>query len=456
MGRCYNIKTLKATLQKDSTIPYKTRVQSLNALGLQITAHEDEVLDALKKDLGKPALEAYLSEVYFVQREIKDTIKSLRSWMKPRKVSGVFFAWPSKSYVIYEPLGRVLIIAPWNYPFQLLLAPMVSAIAAGNSGILKPSEHTPHTNAVVKKILDRAIPDHLFTMADSHPDATRELLKERFDLIFFTGSTSFGMEVMKAASDHLTPVILELGGKSPCIVDRHLNVDTVAKRIIKNKLFNAGQTCVAPDYVCVHESEHASYVAAMERAIRGFFGDRPATHPDYTQIIHDGRVKQLLKLIHPSDGPISIGEHQVHDRRLAPTLLTKATWESPCMKEEIFGPILPILTYRELPNLFGSINRMGKPLSLYIFSNEGEFENECLGAVSSGNVCINDVMLQLTNPHLPFGGVGPSGMGRYHGKFGFEAFSNIRSIMKRSLRFAPFEMAPPYKNAFKNLRRFLK
>ena len=338
-----------------------------------------------------------------------------------------------------------MIIAPWNYPFQLLLEPLIGAISAGNCVVLKPSPFAPATAEVIKKIVAAVFEPGHVAVFDGEGDVVEQLLKERFDYIFFTGGPRFGQHVMEMAAKHLTPVTLELGGKSPCIVGRGANVEIAARRTAWGKFINAGQTCVAPDYVFVHEDQRAEFVEAIRLAVKRFYGDRPYESPDYPRIVHWEGTERLAHLMHSSGQVVIGGEVNVEEKYIAPTVLIDVDPNSPIMREEIFGPILPVLTYREIDDVIRFVNKREKPLALYYFGPERE-AREVLNRTSSGGACVNDTIVHLANPRLPFGGVGMSGIGKYHGKASFELFSNLRSVVKSFTFFDNHFRYPPYKH----------
>ncbi len=418
------------------------RIEHLKALKQAIIDRMGEINAALWSDLKKSEGEAYLTEIGMVLGEIDYHVKHLKRWVKPRKLVTPLAFWPSKSRVMYEPYGVVLIIAPWNYPFQLLLEPLIGAISAGNCAILKPSPFAPATANVIRDIIASVFEPAYVSVFDGEGDVVEQLLQEHFDYIFFTGGPRFGQHVMEMASKHLTPVTLELGGKSPCIVGQGANMEIAARRMAWGKFINAGQTCVAPDYVFVHEGKRTEFVDAVRRAVKQFYGDNPHDSPDYPRIIHQEGTKRLMHLMHSSGQVVVGGEVNVEEKYIAPTVLVDVEPDSPVMREEIFGPILPVLTYRDMDEVIRFVNKREKPLALYYFGSERE-AREVLDRTSSGGACVNDTIVHLANPRLPFGGVGMSGIGKYHGKASFELFSNLRSVVKSFTFFDnPFRYAP--------------
>ncbi|MGE0707463.1 MAG: aldehyde dehydrogenase family protein [Planctomycetota bacterium] len=439
-----HIDELRQTFRAGRTRPLAWRREQLRAIERMVTDHEERLFEALRADLGKPAAEAYGGEVGFIREEVHFTLKHLRRWTRPERVKTPLVNAIGKSEVVREPLGVVLIIGPWNYPVQLVLAPLIGAIAAGNCAVLKPSELAPHSSALLGELVPQYLDPAAVRVVEGGVPETTALLEQRFDLIFFTGSTRVGKVVMAAAAKHLTPVVLELGGKSPCIVSADVNVPTAARRIVWGKFFNTGQTCVAPDYVLVHRSVERPLIEAMGTALREFYGADPRQSPDYGRIINDAHHARLVGLL--ANAKVALGgEHDAAERYLAPTILEGVSPEHPVMQEEIFGPILPVLPVDSMDEAIAFVNEREKPLALYVFSNDGDDAERVLGGTSSGGACVNDTLSHLAVPDLPFGGVGESGMGAYHGRHSFEAFSHRRGVLKRwtfpdvKLRYPPYE-----------------
>ena len=398
---------------------------------------------ALKSDLGKSAFEGWAGETYLIAGELKHARKHLASWMRPKRVRTPLLAQPGVSKVYAEPLGVVLNIAPWNYPIQLALAPLIGAIAAGNSVVLKPSEVAPACSALLARLLPRYLdPECVAVIEGGVPETTR-LLEQRFDHIFYTGNGTVGRIVMEAAARHLTPVTLELGGKSPCIVDEDVDLEVAARRIVWGKFFNAGQTCIAPDYVLCHASREAQLIEQMKKVLIEFYGEDPKASPDYGRIINERHHARLSKLI--ASGELAAGgQSDPTDKYIAPTVLRKVDPASPVMADEIFGPILPVLTVPDLDAAITFINARDKPLALYLFSRNAEHVERVLQRTSSGGACVNDVMAHLIPHELPFGGVGASGMGAYHGHASFETFTHKKSVMAKATFLDPSIRYPPY------------
>jgi aldehyde dehydrogenase (NAD+) len=426
------------------------RLAQLAKLRDAIIANQDRIVAAVQADLGRPPFEAYFEIATL--GEIKLAIKQLKTWVKPRRVSTSIDVFPASAWVQPEPLGIALIIGPWNYPFQLLLSPLVGAIAAGNCAILKPSEHAPHTAGLVADLIRSIFDSNYVAVVEGDAEVSQQLLAEKFDHIFFTGGTAIGRIVMQAAANHLTPVTLELGGKSPCIVDKTTRLDYAAKRIAWGKFINAGQTCIAPDYLLVDRTIKDEFMTHLIKAIQGLYGDNPATSPDFARIINQRQLDRLKSLL--SSGKIVLGgDVNEADRYLSPTVLDEVIWTDPVMESEIFGPILPVLTYDRLDEAIDQINARPKPLALYVFSEDNGIQERVLRSTSSGGVCINDTVMQVSLSSLPFGGVGDSGMGSYHGKASFETFSHYRSVLKRSMKFELNWRYAPYTAArLKQLR----
>ncbi|MDF0554630.1 aldehyde dehydrogenase [Kamptonema sp. UHCC 0994] len=418
------------------------RIAQLKRLKEAISLNQPQIVEAVKADLNRPEFEAYF-EIATVS-EVNYAIKHLKSWVKPKKVSTSIDQFPASASIYPEPKGVVLIIGPWNYPFQLMISPLVGAIAAGNCTILKPSEIAAYTSALVAEIISQNFDPAYIAAVEGGVEISQQLLAEKFDHIFFTGGTKIGQVVMEAAAKHLTPVTLELGGKSPCIVDSEIQIEYTAKRIAWGKFINAGQTCIAPDYLLVDRKVKPDLLRAIKASIQEFYGDDPAKSPDYCRIInqrHLGRLAEFLK-----EGElIAGGAINLEDRYISPTVIDGISWDSPVMKEEIFGPILPVLEYDDLGDAIAKINARPKPLALYFFSKNKEKQERVLRETSSGGVCINDTVMQFGVTFLPFGGVGDSGIGSYHGKASFDTFSHYKSVLKKSFlldlkwRYAPYK-----------------
>lgn len=437
------------------TKSYEYRKEALINLKNAIKENEKEIFEALVADLGKCRFEAYATEIGFVLEEISHAIKNLKDWMRIKKVTTPTVMQPASSQLYYDPYGTVLIIAPWNYPFQLTLSPLVGAIAGGNTCVIKPSEFSYETSKVIEKIISKSFRPEYICVVQGAVKETTELLKEKFDHILFTGSTSVGKIVMKAAAEHLTPVTLELGGKSPTIVDLDANLEITAKRIAWGKFLNAGQTCVAPDYILVHEEVKDALVKELKKSFDEFYGGDPVKSLDYTKIINERHFERLETLL--SGGEIIYGGKLDKAKRFFQiTLIDQPDLKHRLMNEEIFGPILPIISYKDIDEAIQFVNDRPKPLALYIFTESDETQQKVLGLTSSGGCCINETVYQFGSAYLPAGGVGDSGMGRYHGEDSFKNFTHQKSVFKRSfwpdikLRYAP------YKDKDKLLRVFFR
>jgi len=418
------------------------RVSTLRQLRELVVAHEDALLDALAADLSKPRFEAWAAEIGFILTDIDHTLANLDRWMAPERVPTPVTFQPGSSHIVREPLGVACVIAPWNYPVQLLLVPMVAAIAAGNAVVGKPSELAPHAADVVEAIV-RGLDDPAVGVVLGGVAETTELLTHRFDHILYTGNGRVARVVMRAAAEHLTPVTLELGGKSPAIVTASAGLEVASRRLAWGKFLNAGQTCIAPDYVLVERSVHDRLVDELRARVREFYGADPRTSPDLARIVNDAHFHRLEKLLHA--GTVAVGGDTDADTRyIAPTVLTDVTRDDPAMAEEIFGPVLPVIAVDSLDEAIAFVNADDKPLALYTFSGDDTDHERVIAATSSGGVCVNGTIMHISNPHLPFGGVGESGMGAYHGRAGFDTFSHRRSVHERSTRLDPSLLYPPY------------
>jgi len=421
----------------------KWRIEQLKRLKQAVVDDQEAIIKAVQADLGRPEFEAYF-ELAAVT-EINYALKHLRSWVKPKTVGVGLEQLPASAKIYPEPLGVVLIISPWNYPFQLLISPLVGAIAAGNCALLKPSEISAHTSSAIANLIQKTFDPEYIAVVEGNADTSQALLAEKFDHIFFTGGTAIGKIVMEAAAKHLTPVTLELGGKNPCIVDGDVNLSYTAKRIVWGKYLNAGQTCIAPDYLFVNHRIKSDLLTELQKCVQNFYGQEPEKSPDYARIISHRHFERLVPLL--KDGEIVIGgQTRPEDKYIAPTVMDGISWDSPVMEEEIFGPVLPVLEYQDLNDAIAQINARPKPLALYLFSHNKQKQQQVLQQTSSGGVCINDTVMQFQNTELPFGGVGHSGMGRYHGKASFDTFSHFKSVLNKKLWFNANLRYPPYSN----------
>jgi len=420
------------------------RIDQLKKLRQLLEEHEEEIYEALKNDFKKPRFETFGTELMLVYDEIDHAVKHIKSWSRPEKVRDTLFTFPSKNYIYRQPYGVVLVIGAWNYPIQLCLNPAVGALAAGNCVIIKPSEFASHSSSILKTIINQHFEEEYLHVIEGEAEEAQQLLNEPLDYIFYTGSTRVGKIVMEAGARQLTPVTLEMGGKSPAIVDETADLETTAKRIAWGKFINAGQTCVAPDYLYAHEDIKPRLVQLISDAIHTFFGQDPAESPDYARIINTRRFNRLKTFL-DNGQQVTGGETNEEDLYIAPTVLDGITWDDPVMQEEVFGPILPVLAFNSLETVTGEINRRPAPLSLYYFTENTTRSERIIEKVRFGGGCINDIAYQFGNRNLPFGGIGESGIGKYHGRASFELFSHKKSILKKStwpdlpIRYAPYE-----------------
>ena len=425
------------------TLDFAFRKNALRKLKTSILDHENDFYDALFKDLHKSEFESYATEIGFVLDELSFNLKKLKKWMKPKKVSSGIVSFPSRSRITHEPLGTVLIIAPWNYPFQLLMAPLIGAIAAGNTVILKPSEISAYTGLAIQKMLNEVFDDEYVHVVTGGSEVSQQLLSLDFNHIFFTGSPKVGKLVMQAAAKKLIPVTLELGGKSPCIVNDDVNVKLAARRIAWGKFLNAGQTCIAPDYLLVHENIKEALIKEIENAVHQFYGEEIKESPDYPRIISRPNMERLATLI---DGVKIVfgGNFDMNDRYFEPTIVDDVDFEKPVMQQEIFGPVLPIITFKEINEAIRMVNSRPRPLALYVFANHKDFQDKIIAGIPAGGVTVNDTLMHIANNKLPFGGIGNSGIGKYHGFESFKTFSNIKPVVYRGrwidvpIRYAPY------------------
>ncbi|MFW0761766.1 aldehyde dehydrogenase [Staphylococcus cohnii] len=433
----------------------KFRKKQLKQLSKSIKNYESELLEAFQEDLSKNKVEAYATEIGFTLKNIKSARKELKNWAKTKQVNTPLFMFPTKSYIMKEPYGTVLIIGPFNYPFQLLIEPLIGAIAAGNTVILKPSEFTPNVSGVIQQIIADAFDPEYINIIQGNADTTQTLLQFPFDYIFFTGSEQVGRVVYGAASKNLTPVTLELGGKSPAIIDESANIKVASERICFGKFTNAGQTCVAPDYLLVNRKVKDELISALKKTITEFYGTNIQDSPDYGRIVnqkHYHRLNELLNIHYPE---ITFGgQTDINENFIAPTILEGTTFDSKIMENEIFGPILPIIAYDDFDEAIDLIRTKPKPLSLYLFSEDENSSERILNELSFGGGAINDTLMHLANPNLPFGGVGASGIGKYHGKYSFDTFSHDKSYIFKSTRLESSLLFPPYKGKFKYIKAF--
>ncbi|MEE2641250.1 MAG: aldehyde dehydrogenase family protein [Planctomycetota bacterium] len=455
-NRCFDAQ--ESFFDSGATLPREFRLDSLVKLKKGLQRFEPRILEALEGDLGKPSTEAFGSEIGFLYAELSHAIKHLRKWMKPRRVKTPFFLFPSKSKIVPSPKGTSLIIGPWNYPVHLLLAPLIGSIAAGKTANLKPSELAPCSARLVQEIIESLFsPDFVAVFQGEGSQAIPAMMQaRRFDHIFFTGSTRIGQSIAEQAARQLVPVTLELGGKSPAIVDANSQVKLAAKRIAWGKFFNSGQTCVAPDYLVLHSSVREEFLAEMEKVLERFYGQERVSSPSLARIVNLNHFRRLIGQLEDSRVLIG-GRYDESLLRIEPTLVSADREDHPLWSEEIFGPILPLVTFNDQSEIPGIVARHPNPLALYLFSNDQKLHEKTIQKIPFGGGCINDVVAHLANPNLPFGGVGWSGTGRYHGKYSFDEFSHQKGIMTGSRRLdLPFRYPPYDEGKLKLFRRLLK
>ncbi len=430
------------------------RIAQLRKLKDAMKAMEPELLQALRTDLNKSEFEGYTSEIGFTYEEINHGVRHVESWARPQRVGTPLLHQPSTSRIYPQPKGVALIIGPWNYPFMLLISPLVGAITAGNCAILKASEIAPATAAAVTKLIRGAFPPEYCAVVEGGVPETTALLKERFDHIFFTGSIPVGRIVMRAAAENLTPVTLELGGKSPCFIDRDIDVAVTARRVVWGKFYNAGQTCVAPDYLLVHRSMKEPLLAAMKACVTDFFGADPKASPDYGRIVSERHFDRLAGFV---TGDVVIGGQTDRAARyIAPTVLDNAKMSDKVMEDEIFGPVLPVLVYETLDEAIKLSKERPNPLACYVFTNDSRVEARIIEEVPFGGGCVNNALIHLANPNMPFGGIGQSGMGAYHGKDSFDVFSHRKSVTKTPTAIDIKLKYPPYGQRLNLLRKLMR
>ena len=450
------LKNQRAFFKTGATLPLQFRINALKKLQASIKQNEKEITNALTADLGKSAQEGFMCEIGLVLSEISYMLKNIKKFAADEKRKTCITNFPAKSFVKKSPRGVVLIMSPWNYPFLLTLEPLVDALAAGNTAVVKPSAYSPNTSRVIEKMLTECFAPEYVTVITGGRAENQSLLEQRFDYIFFTGSHRVGREVMRKAAENLTPVTLELGGKSPCIVDKTAKIALAAKRIVWGKFLNCGQTCVAPDYILCHESVKTELITALKQQIVVQFGVVPLANNSYGKIINQKHFERIKALIDPSKIAYG-GKTDAALQKIEPTILENVTWNDPVMKQEIFGPILPVLTYSTQEEMMNIVNSHARPLALYLFTENKELENTVLSNCSFGGGCVNDTIIHLATNNMGFGGVGESGMGAYHGKVGFDTFSHSKTIVDKKtwldikMRYQPYTSAKE-----KKLRKFLK
>lgn len=432
------------------------RNKHLKLLYQEIQRQEDAICEAIYADFQKPKFESLGTETQLVLAELKYAIKNVKSWSEPKRVPSALINFPSKEWIQYEPFGKVLIISPWNYPFMLALSPLIGALAAGNTAVIKPSELSPNTSKIIAQIIKKVFPPEYVAVVEGGVEVSTQLLAEKWEYIFFTGSTAVGKIVYKSAAEHLTPVTLELSGKNPCIVDETANIKLAAKRIAWGKFLNGGQTCIAPDYILVHHSKKATLITALKAEIEAFYGKDMRHSPDFARMATDKHY-QALKAKLEGENVVFGGDVDDTTRYIAPTLVDEPAQDSALMAGEIFGPILPILGYSDEQEIHGSISRYDKPLAFYVFSNNKKLQKQLMERYPFGGGTINDTIIHISNKHLPFGGVGASGIGGYHGKFSFDLFSHKKAIVKRGtwldvpVRYAPYKIPEKWAKRIKKL-----
>ncbi len=433
----------KAFFEAGNSLDVAERISKLRKLKTIIEEKEEEISAALFADFRKPEFETYATETALILSELKFTIQKLKKWAKPKKVKSTFLNFPSKDYIYPQPYGNVLVLAPWNYPFQLSVSPAIGALAAGNTVILKPSEYAPATSQLTKEIFAEVYTEEEVAITLGGVAISEELLKLKWDYVFFTGSVPVGRIVAKAIAPHLTPATLELGGKNPCIIHSSAKIDLAAKRIVWGKFINAGQTCISPDYILIDKKKKTEFTEAVKREIKAAFGEDPRNSSDYARIINKKNFERLQAML---EGQTVITGGQTHatDNYIAPTLLNEPSLDAEVMQDEIFGPILPVLTFSDETEIEKIICHYPDPLALYVFAEDKDFSEEILQKYRFGGGASNDVVVHIANKNLPFGGVGSSGYGGYHGKFSFDTFTHKKSISKRAtwidipLRYAPY------------------
>ncbi len=450
------LQSQKEFFQSGKTLPVSFRVDALKKLRESIKSHEDEIAEALTKDLGKSAFEGFMCETGLTLTEITYMIKHTRKFAKEKRVRTPMAQFASRSYKKPSPYGNVLIMSPWNYPFLLTIDPLADAIAAGNTAIVKPSAYSPATGEIVRKIVEECFDQKYVAVITGGRRENSALLDKKFDMIFFTGSQSVGKEVMRKAAEHLTPTVLELGGKSPCIVDDTAKLPLAAKRIVFGKYLNCGQTCVAPDYILCDEKIKDKLVEEIKKQIVSQFGASPLDNPDYGKIINEKHFARVMGLI-DKDKVVIGGGGNAETLRIEPTVMTDVTFNDAVMGQEIFGPVLPVMTYKKFSDVFDMLKNLPKPLALYIFSGDKSRIDAVTSRLSFGGGCVNDTIIHLATSEMGFGGVGESGMGSYHGKEGFDAFSHTKSIVdKKTWLDLPMRYQPYKKSSEKLIRKFLK
>lgn len=440
--------------ESGATRPRAARRVALDAIRQALMASEPDLLDALRADLGKPAVEAYASELGVLLTDLDHTRRNVGRWMRPARPRTPWIAWPGTSRIVPEPCGVTLVLGPWNYPLQLSLAPAVAALAAGNTVVLKPSEHAPRSAAALERLLAAALPPGHAAVVQGGPETAEALLAQRFDHIFFTGGTAVGQRVAAAAARTLTPCTLELGGKSPCVVCEDAELAAAARRIVWGKFLNAGQTCVAPDTVWVQRGVAEAFLAELRSAVAAFYGTEPRHSPNLARIVSEAHCDRLAGLL-AVGRRVCGGTVDRAARYVAPTVVTDLPADAPILREEVFGPVLPVVPFDELDVLLAELRSRPVPLALYVFSRCRATQERVLAGTRSGSACVNDVVLQVLNPRMPFGGVGESGWGAYHGRWGFDTFSRRRAVLRRGAGQGAGWRQPTLRVGLATLRRML-
>ena len=433
----------------------KFRLEHLKKLKNSIIANEEEIKKALKEDLNKSESESYMTEIGMTLSELSYDIRHVRGWSKNKRVGTPLAHFPARSFISKEPYGVALILSPWNYPFMLLIEPLIGAISAGNCAVLKPSEFAPNTANVIEKIVKECFEEEYVTVIQGDKDVSQSLIEKKFDYIFYTGGTRVGKIVMQEASKNLVPVTLELGGKSPCIIDEKYSMHLAAKRLLFGKLLNAGQTCIAPDYVLINKNVKDEFINELRKILKEFLGENPIENEDYPKIVNERHFKRLINLIDGENVLIG-GKSDEKLLKIEPTILDNPKIDSKVMSEEIFGPILPVITYEKIEDAIEYIKKIEKPLALYMFTNDKKIQNKILNEISFGGGCINDTIIHIANSNMGFGGVGYSGIGNYHGKRSFDTFSHERSITKKYSLDLPMRYMPYNDFKDKLVKMFLK
>lgn len=453
------IRNQRDFFQTGKTTEVSFRIQQLKTLKQAIIDNEAAIFNVLKADLNKPLVESFTAEIALVVKEIEYAIKNVKNWANPKKVKIPWQFFPASATIYPQPLGVVLIFGAWNYPFQLVIAPLIGAIAAGNCAIIKPSEIASHTSNLIAEIFEKYFDKSYIAAIEGGVETSQHLLAEKFDHIFFTGGAAVGKIVMEAAAKQLTPVTLELGGKSPCIVDSNIDIKIAARRIIWGKFLNAGQTCLAPDYLLVDKEIKNNLINEIKKCLQEFYGENPVKSPDYGRIINRKQFDRLVNYLKylkdgTKHGKIIIGGETTADELyIAPTVIDSVTWEDTVMQEEIFGPILPLVEFTDIKEAINLINSQPKPLALYLFSQNKNLQKQVIRETAFGGGCINHTIIHYAVPSLPFGGTGNSGIGSYHGKTGFNTFSHYKSVLKKPFLLDVKLLYPPYEGKLSLLRR---